>query len=61
MKKPWYKITAAASGSEWAEVSVMEEISPYYGVDAVSFLKEFSSIQAPNVRLYINSPGGSVF
>ena len=57
--KNWYTIKALA-GSDRAEVSILSEIG-YWGVNAKQFLEEFRAIQAPNVDLYINSPGGSVF
>ena len=57
--KNWYSIKAVA-GSDRAEVSILSEIG-YWGVNAKQFLDEFRAIQAPNVDLYINSPGGSVF
>lgn len=60
MPKPWYSIKAAAEGSDTAEVSILEPIHPFYGCDAKSFLAEFRAVKAPNVKLYINSPGGSV-
>ncbi len=58
--KNWYSIKAAAQGSDTAEVSILSEIG-YWGVTAKEFIAEFRAIQAPNVKLYINSPGGSVF
>ena len=60
MPKPWYTIKAAAEGSDVAEVSILEAISPWYGVDAKSFLTEFRALKASKVRLFLNSPGGSV-
>lgn len=60
MPKPWYSIKAAAEGSDVAEVSILEAISPWYGVDAKSFLTEFRALKANKVRLFLNSPGGSV-
>ncbi len=58
--KNWYAIKAAAQGSDVAEVSILSEIG-MWGVNAATFLAEFRAIAAPNVKLYINSPGGSVF
>ena len=58
--KNWYSIKAAAPGTDTAEVSILSEIG-YWGVNAAQFLTEFRAIVAPNVKLYINSPGGSVF
>ena len=64
MPKPWYSIKAAAAGAESsapAEVSILDAISPYYGVDAKTFLTAFRALKEQNVNVYINSPGGSVF
>lgn len=60
MPKPWYSIKAAAEGSDVAEVSILEPISPWYGCSAKSFLDEFKALKASKVKLFINSPGGSV-
>lgn len=60
MPKPWYTIKAAADGSEYAEISILDVISSWYGVDARSFMAEFKALKAPKVKLYINSPGGDV-
>ena len=60
MPKSWYSIKAAAPGSDVAEVSILEPIGGW-GLTAKDYLAEFRAIQAPNVKLFINSPGGSVF
>ena len=60
MSKPWYSIKAAAAGSDTAEVSILDVISPYYGVNAQTFLAEFRALKEPNVKVFINSPGGDV-
>jgi ATP-dependent Clp protease protease subunit len=59
-KKTWYAIKAAAEGGDTAEVHILDQIG-YWGVNAKEFLTEFRALKAPNVKLYINSPGGSVF
>ena len=58
--KNWYTIKAAAAGSDTAEVSVYDYIG-YYGVRAIDFLNEIKNVEAPNIRVLINSPGGDVF
>lgn len=58
--KNWFTIKAAAPGSDTREVSILSEIG-YWGVNAQQFLTEFRAISEPNVKLFINSPGGSVF
>lgn len=58
--KNWYTIKAAAEGSDVAEVSILDYIGGW-GVDARSFLTEFRALKASTVKVFINSPGGSVF
>lgn len=58
--KTWFNIKAAAEGTDFAEVSILDEIG-FWGVSAKDFLAQFKAIAAPKVKLYINSPGGSVF
>lgn len=57
MPKPWYSIKAQA---DVAEISILDTISSWYGVDAKSYLAEFKALKAPKVKLFINSPGGEV-
>lgn len=57
--KNWFSINAKA-GADSAEVSIFDEIG-YWGVNAKEFLRQFKAIEAENVTLFINSPGGSVF
>lgn len=58
--KSWYTIKAAAQDGAPAEVSILEEISAWFGVNAQSFLAEFRALQAKDVTVYINSPGGNL-
>lgn len=60
MPKPWYSIQASAD-AESTDIDILDAISSYYGVGAQAFLKDFSAIKTPNVRVRINTPGGSVF
>lgn len=60
MSKSWYTIKAAAEGSEVAEVSILDYIG-MWGVNAQDFLREFRALKASTVKVFINSPGGSVF
>lgn len=60
MPKPWYSIKAAASDTEVAEISILDAINDWYGVGARQFLTDFKALKASKVRVYINSPGGSV-
>lgn len=59
MKKSWYAVTAkAVSGS--AEISVYDEIG-LFGITAKQFIADLRAIEASDIQLSINSPGGSVF
>lgn len=66
---PWYEIrNATADGSEaepgdevdTATVFVFDEIGGSMGVSAKKFAADLEEITAPNIKLRINSPGGSV-
>lgn len=56
--KNWYSIKAVSDAV--AELSVFDEIG-FWGVQAKDFVREVKAIAAPTIKLYINSPGGSVF
>lgn len=56
--KTWYSIKAL--DESFAEISVFDEIG-FWGVQAKDFAREVKAIAAPTIKLYINSPGGSVF
>ncbi|MEV3857733.1 head maturation protease, ClpP-related [Streptomyces sp. NPDC050095] len=56
----WYRITNAA-GSDEAEVMLYDEIGGWFGATADEFIADLRGITAPNLRVRINSPGGSVF
>lgn len=60
MPKPWYSIKAAAADSDVAEISILDAINDWYGVGARQFLSDFKALKANKVKVYINSPGGSV-
>ena len=61
--KNWFTIKAAAKEGGTAEISIFDEINPYYGVTAKNFIDEFKAktANASKVTLAINSPGGDVF
>lgn len=61
--KNWYTIKAAAQDGGTAEISIFDEINPFYGVSAKDFIAEFKAktSNAEKVVLSINSPGGEVF
>src|SRR6059036_2863063 len=56
----WYRITNAADSDE-AEVMLYDEIGGWYGATADQFIADLRGITSPNLRVRINSPGGSVF
>lgn len=54
----WYSIKNA--NQDRAEVFIFDEIG-FFGVTAQSFIEEFKEIDAKEIDLRINSPGGAVF
>lgn len=56
----WYRITNAADSDE-AEILLYDEIGGWWGCTADEFIAELREVSAPNIRVRINSPGGSVF
>jgi HK97 family phage prohead protease len=65
-KLPWYEVRNAAQGglaepADPATVFIFDEIGGSFGVSADDFARELQAIDAPTIRVRINSPGGSVF
>lgn len=58
--RPGYEIRNAASGDE-AELLIYDEIDSWWGVCAGDVIAQLAQVTAPNLRVRINSPGGSVF
>jgi ATP-dependent protease ClpP protease subunit len=58
--RSWYRISNAANADE-AEVMLYDEVGGWYGATADQFIADLRGVTAPNLRLRINSPGGSVF
>lgn len=58
--KPWYKITNKAK-DDVAKVYIYDAIGGWFGVEVNEFIKELNDIEASNIHLHINSPGGSVY
>ena len=56
----WYRISNAADPDE-AEVMLYDEIGGWYGATADQFIADLRGVSSPNLRVRINSPGGSVF
>lgn len=57
--RDWYRIRAAADGRP-AEVLIYDEIG-YWGVTAREFVRDLDQIDADELVVRINSPGGDVF
>lgn len=58
-KASWYSIRAAVNNNP-VEVLIYDEIG-YWGVTAEEFVSDLNAIDADQITLRINSPGGSVF
>ncbi|MGW3025860.1 head maturation protease, ClpP-related [Streptomyces sp. NPDC001221] len=58
--RSWYRITNAASDDE-AEVMLYDEIGGWFGQTADQFIADLKGVTAKNLRVRVNSPGGSVF
>ncbi len=59
MKKSWYSVKALAKDTA-AEISIYDEIG-MWGVTAKDFISDLKKVEAKELTLFINSPGGSVF
>lgn len=60
-KDSWYNIAMKKKGGKTtAEVLIYDEIG-IWGVTAKDFVKELSAVEADEIKLRINSPGGDVF
>lgn len=55
----WYRITNA-SDTGVAEVSIYDEIG-YFGTTAAQFIDELNGLDASQINVRINTPGGDVF
>jgi ATP-dependent protease ClpP protease subunit len=58
----WYRVTNALDegGTPFASISIYGDIGSW-GITAAAFVDELKAIDAPEIRLNINSPGGEVF
>lgn len=64
MPRSWYSIQMKDESKDSAEISIYDAIGATWdgeGVTAKAFIAELSKVQAKNITLYINSPGGSLF
>jgi ATP-dependent protease ClpP protease subunit len=57
--RSWYRITNQTADE--AEVMLYDEVGGWYGATADQFIADLRGVTAPNLRVRINSPGGSVF
>ncbi|WP_097921750.1 head maturation protease, ClpP-related [Streptomyces sp. wa1063] len=58
--RAWYEIRNAADADE-AELLIYDEIGGWWGNTPGEIVDELRAVTAPNLRVRINSPGGSVF
>lgn len=58
--RPGYEIRNAASTDE-AELLIYDEIDSWWGVSAGDVIRALAGVTSPNLRVRVNSPGGSVF
>jgi ATP-dependent protease ClpP protease subunit len=49
------------SGKGTAEIYLYDEITPMWGVSASEFTAQLNAVDAPEITLHVNSPGGDVF
>jgi len=58
-RNDWYRITNAMGGGP-ATVHIYDEIG-YWGITASDFVRELSALNATQIDLHLNSPGGEIF
>lgn len=58
----WYRITNSLDegGSPFASISLYGDIGSW-GISAAAFMEELKAVDAPEIRLNVNSPGGDAF
>lgn len=56
----WYRIRNAADTVE-AELFLYDEVGGWMGATADQFVEDLAGVTSPNLRVRVNSPGGSVF
>lgn len=58
--KSWFSM--ASKSDEVAEISIFDEIDPFWGIGPKQFKDELDKVRgAKSIKLLLNSPGGSVF
>jgi ATP-dependent protease ClpP protease subunit len=58
-RNDWYRITNSVSGGT-AQVHIYDEIG-YWGITASDFMRDLSQVNATDIDLHLNSPGGEIF
>lgn len=56
----WYRISNSV-GSGPAVIYIYDEIGGWWGVTASDFVRDLNAINATEIELHLNSPGGDVF
>src|SRR5690348_10202562 len=56
----WYRFRNAADATE-AELFLYDEVGGWFGATADQFVEDLAGVTSPNLRVRVNSPGGSVF
>lgn len=56
----WFRMEASADKKS-ADLYIMDEIGGWWGVTAQDFVKELMALDAEQINLHLNSPGGDVF
>lgn len=56
----WYRITNSVGGAP-AVIYIYDEIGGWWGVTASDFVRDLTAINATEIELHLNSPGGDVF
>ncbi|MEU6580660.1 head maturation protease, ClpP-related [Nocardia sp. NPDC046763] len=58
----WYRIRNAVDGNESvAQIDLYDEIHPFFGVSAQQFVADLRQLDASEIQLHVNSPGGVVY
>ncbi len=60
-KGPWFQVEDNGAGGGEAVLKIYDEIDEVYGLGAKDFTAELDAIEAEQIRLRINSPGGLIF
>jgi ATP-dependent protease ClpP protease subunit len=61
-RRQWYEIrNAAADDGEQPEILIYDEIDAWFGVAPADLVRDLGQIDAPEITVRINSPGGVVW